>query len=156
KESAKRYSLFDKTAKQPPHNFSLEFRLQLFVPVVGRTERAHPARVWSLVAVESALVIARRFKQAITASVDQGVQRTFCPAYKFLAHNPSACVSKPAFVHHLIDGRFCGRSIRGNDDSFSKREAIRFNYNGKFQSFAVVQGVAAVGKCPRLSGGNSL
>src|SRR6266536_3810893 len=51
KKSVKLDSLLQETVQQRPHNFRLELSLRFTVPIVCRTESAHPARVWPLVAV---------------------------------------------------------------------------------------------------------
>src|SRR5262245_20503441 len=84
------------------------------------------------------------------------MQRTFCPAQEILDHDAPARVAKTALIHHLVDGGSRRSSISGNDDSLSQSKAVCFENNGKFQSFAVIQRFAAVGKRPRLGGWNFL
>src|SRR6266513_2219423 len=95
-------------------------------------------------------MIARRFQQTIITSVYQCMQRTFRPVQKFLDYNPPACLAEPALIHHLIDSRSCGGSVRSNGYPFTEGKAVRFDHNGKFQSLAVTKRFAAIGECPRF------
>ena len=130
--------------------------MQFAVPIISRTERAHPTCVRPLIAVQRAFVIARGFQQEIIVSVHQRVQRAFSPAQKFLDYDTPACLTEAALIHHLIDGRRCGRSIGGNDHPFAQREAVRFDHRGKFRLLAITQCFRAVGKRSRVSRGDFL
>src|SRR5437764_1565553 len=71
KKSLKRDAFMSQAAQQRPHDFAVEQRLQLAVPIIRRTEGAHAARVRPLIAIPCALMVASGLEQKITFSVYQ-------------------------------------------------------------------------------------
>ena len=130
--------------------------MQFAIPIVGRTERSHTARVRTSIAIQHALVIAGRFQQKIIFSVHESVQRTFRAAQKFLDHDAPACIAEATLTHHLINSRPCGSRVGGDGYPLTQRQAVCLDYHRKFRQLTVAERLAAIGKCARFSSGDFL
>ena len=101
-------------------------------------------------------MIARRFQQTITASVYQTVKRTSVPRKKssITIRRPASPKRPWVIISSMAD--LASAASAAMITPFPRAKAVRFDHNGKFQSFAVMQRVLAVGKRPCLGGRNFL
>ena len=128
----------------------IKLRAKSTVPIVRGTERAHSARVRALVAIEGALVIARRLEKAIAVTRNERVQRAFGTAQELFDDDAAAGFAEAALIHHSIDRLKCGRLVRRDDHALTKGETVGFDHDRIRKLLAIGHGFMAIGKTARL------
>ena len=91
-------------------------------------------------------MIAGRGQELITAPIYQRMERTFGPAEKLFDHDAPTGFAESRPIHHPVDGRSSGSSIRSDDDPFAEREAVSFDDDWIAHTFAVPERVLAGNK----------
>ncbi|MPN40301.1 hypothetical protein SDC9_187837 [bioreactor metagenome] len=103
-----------------------------------RRYSTHAAGVQPFIIVLCSFMIHRghhRHKGFAIRKYQNGHLRT---AQKFFNHNIVPAVSKHFVFHHGMNSRQCFLFIIGNDDTFSKRQTICFDDNGKRHRFKII------------------
>ena len=129
---------------------AIKLRVKSTVPIVRGTKGAHPARVRAFVAIEGALVIARRLEKAVAVTGHERVERAFGTTQKLFDDYAAAGLAEPALIHHSIDRLKCGRLVRRDDHALTKSEAVGFDHDRIRKLLAIRHGFMAIGKTTRL------